>query len=179
MRNPAQEQAHLGKPVRSLQQMLRTIHFVTPEILRVTPNGAFDEETEQALRQFQTHQGLPDTGRADYATWTALAAAYRAAEAELAHALPLRVIFQRGERILPGQTHLHLYPYQAALLALGNVMDVPTLRVTGRHDQASQDATRWLQHRAELPEDSVVDKRTWDAVSRLYPAVMGDGGIRD
>lgn len=177
MRNPVQEQAHLGRPVRSLQQMLRTVHFVNPEMLRVTPNGIFDENTERALRQFQALQGLPVTGQADYDTWTALRTAHFAAERELAHALPLRVIFQRGERILPGQAHLHLYPYQAALVALGNVLDVPPLRVTGRHDQASQEATRWLQLRSELPVDGVVDKPTWDAVSWLYPAVMGDGGM--
>ena len=65
--------------------------------------------------------------------------------------------------------------YQAALMALGTVLDVPPLTVTGTQDAQSEAATRWLQERACLPVNGVVDRRTWDAASRLYPAVLGDG----
>lgn len=177
MFNPEREQNLLGRPVRSLQQMLRTIHFADASVPQLIPNGVFDAETERAVIAFQRTQGLPATGRADYATWTALVRAYRAAERVLAHAIPLRVVFQRGCSIGPDERHMHLYPYQAALAALSAVLDVPPLRVTGTNDRASQTATRWLQQRAGLPATGQVDKATWDALSCLYPAVLGDGSL--
>ena len=177
MFNPEREQNLLGRPVRSLQQMLRTIHFFDASVPQLIPNGVFDAETERALMAFQRNNGLPATGQADYATWTALVSAYRAAERALAHAIPLRVVFQRGQTIGPEEQHMHLYPYQAALAALSTVLDVPTLTVTGTNDHACQTATRWLQQRAGLPSDGVVDKATWDALSCLYPAVLGDGSL--
>ena len=175
MTNPVQEADNLGQPVSSLQQMLRTHQRARGQAPLLIPTGQFDPETEQAVREFQQRVGLPVTGAADYDTWTALVHAWRLAEEELAHAHPLRVVVQRNARIAPGDSHLHLYPYQAALMALGTVLDVPPLTVTGTQDAQSEAATRWLQERACLPVNGVVDRRTWDAASRLYPAVLGDG----
>lgn len=175
MRNPVLEERHLGRPVRSLQQMLRTIHFADPSIPIVTPNGTFDERTEQALRMLQRKSNLPVTGEADYDTWVAMVLAYQAALDVLEPARLLQVILQRDLQIQPGERQAHLYLFQAALMALGLVLDVPPLQVTGVHDRASVAATRWLQKQAGLKETGVVDRDTWDAVSRLYPAVLGDG----
>jgi hypothetical protein len=89
--------------------------------------------------------------------------------------MPLRVCFQRGACIGCGQRQMNLYPYQAALMALGQVLDLPDLTVTGVNDSACQTATRALQRSAGLPETGEVDQSAWDAASRLVSALMGDG----
>lgn len=128
------------------------------------------------MKAFQKLHGLPATGEMDYETWKQLVEAFQQADRALSPAKPLRVIFQRDTCIHPGEKNVQLYPYQAALCALGTVLNVPKLSVTGVHDEASVEATRWLQERAAMPCDGMVTKSTWDAVSSLYPAVLGDGG---
>lgn len=159
MRDWILEQKLLDQPVRSLQQMLRTVHFVDDRIPIVAPNGIFDAPTERALKRFQRCAELPVTGEADLATWEALVQAYDQARVQLAPARPLRVIVQRGQTLAP----LHQLVYEAALEALSRVLEIPG------------DRTRWLQRCAGLPETGIPDRDTWDALSRLYPAILGDG----
>ncbi|MEV4755495.1 N-acetylmuramoyl-L-alanine amidase [Micromonospora sp. NPDC049559] len=54
-----------GDAVTALQSIL------APKGYAVTPTGAFDEATRQAVRQLQKLHGLPVTGRVDLATWCA------------------------------------------------------------------------------------------------------------
>ncbi len=159
MRDPLLELRLLDRPVRSLQQMLRTIHFADESIPLIAPNGIFDPPTERALRSFQRREGLAVTGEADSGTWAALAATYDQALELLAPAVPLRMIVQRGQPL----SALHQLMFDAGIEALRSVLDVPA------------DGVRWLQNRAALPETGVADRATWDALSRLYPAVLGDG----
>ena len=175
MISPQMEANYLGRPIASLQQMLRTLHFCGGDIPAIIPTGEFDQMTEQGVRCFQRQQGLPETGTADYETWARLVQAFQKADQDMTPARPLRVIFQRDTCIRPGERNVHLYPYQAALCALGTVLEMPPLQVTGVHDAACVDATRWLQRQAALPESGEVDKNTWDILSRVYPAVLGDG----
>ena len=58
---------------------------------------------------------------------------------------------------------------QTMLQVLGNrfegiLADVPD----GEHGPASAENTRWLQRAAGLPETGVMDRATWDMLSRLY-----------
>ena len=74
-------------------------------------------------------------------------------------ALPLRVIIQRDQALPP----LHRGVFDAAIAALGTILEIPG------------DSVRWLQRSAGLPQTGVIDHVTWEMLSRLYPAVLGDG----
>lgn len=66
------------------------------------------------------------------------------------------------------------------LLALGALYpNVPALRVTGAHDEASVAAVRWLQQLASLPATGCVDAATWAHLSALYSLCTADGERRD
>lgn len=60
-------------PIRNLQIMLRVLQENAP-----IPSGIYGQETEAAVRSFQLANGLPPTGRTDYATWNAVVCAYLA-----------------------------------------------------------------------------------------------------
>ena len=178
-----------GEVVSTIQYRLSLLQRFVDYLPQVRIDGIFGPATRSAVEAFQRLVGLPQTGEVNRATWDALANAWRGAEAAVERsgvrdavpaiaiqggtvpmpdmprfpvdppALPLRVILQREQALPP----LHRKIFDAAIDALAAVMAVP------------QDPVRWLQRAAALPETGVVDRATWDVLSRLYPAVLGDG----
>ena len=58
-----------GAKVRQIQEQLNAIAKSYPALPTVTVNGDYDEQTKNAVRQFQGVFGLPETGIVDYSTW--------------------------------------------------------------------------------------------------------------
>lgn len=58
-----------GAKVRQIQEQLNTISKVYTAIPSVTPDGIYGEATKNAVRQFQSVFGMPQTGVVDYPTW--------------------------------------------------------------------------------------------------------------
>ncbi len=58
-----------GDKVRQLQEQLDAIAEVYTAIPRVRADGIFGQRTADAVREFQSIFGLPQTGVVDFATW--------------------------------------------------------------------------------------------------------------
>lgn len=58
-----------GDKVRQMQEQLDMIATVYTAIPRVTPDGIYGPRTADAVREFQSIFGLPQTGVVDFATW--------------------------------------------------------------------------------------------------------------
>ena len=58
-----------GAKVRQIQEQLNAIAKSYPALPTVTVNGDYDEQTKNAVRQFQGVFGLPETGIVEYSTW--------------------------------------------------------------------------------------------------------------
>ena len=58
-----------GDNVRQMQEQLDAIASVYSAIPRVTPDGIYGRQTEEAVREFQSIFGLPQSGIVDFATW--------------------------------------------------------------------------------------------------------------
>ena len=58
-----------GDKVRQMQEQLDEIATVYLAIPRVTPDGIYGSGTANAVREFQSIFGLPQTGVVDFATW--------------------------------------------------------------------------------------------------------------
>ena len=68
---------YIGKPIRSLQTMLRAIAAEDEAIPQVVPDGIYGPVyPEAAVTAFQARSGLPPTGEADQATWNRVVDAY-------------------------------------------------------------------------------------------------------
>ena len=52
-----------------MQEQLDMIATVYSAIPRVTPDGIYGQRTADAVREFQSIFGLPQTGVVDFATW--------------------------------------------------------------------------------------------------------------
>lgn len=170
------ESAHLlGKPVESLQTMLRLISFSDPRILPLIPDGYYGSNTYASVRSFQEVSGLPVTGAADLQTWQIIADTYARISTETGAPVVLP-FWQNGQQIEPGSQNAHLYLVQAMLLALSGIY--PTLKapgISGILDSETQSGIQQIQRAAALPETGSLDTLTWRALSALYRIAIGDG----
>ena len=142
---------YIGRPVRSLQTMLRALSYVYPFLPRVTPDGVFGEATLEAVMLLQREFFPPVTGRVDLATWDGIAALYRQAEGR------------------PGAESAHLGGVQSAFRGLAEVLDgVEPGEITGRRDGPTQRNLQWLQRAAARPETGEADPESRDALDRLH-----------
>lgn len=58
-----------GQKVRQLQEQLNRIARAYPSLPTIPEDGIFGSRTADAVRQFQSVFGLPETGIVDYPTW--------------------------------------------------------------------------------------------------------------
>lgn len=58
-----------GDKVRQMQEQLNAIAKAYPAIPRVTADGVYGQQTQQAVEEFQQIFDLPVTGVVDYSTW--------------------------------------------------------------------------------------------------------------
>ena len=65
-----------GAKVRQLQEQLDTIAEVYTIIPRIAADGIFGERTREAVQQFQSTFGLPQTGVVDFRTWYKISQIY-------------------------------------------------------------------------------------------------------
>ena len=166
----------LGRPVRSLQIMLRTIAKTNPEIPPVIPDGVYGEGTMRAVTAMQRYAHLPATGIVDQATWEEIVSMYYDACEEMAPPQCLAPGMAPGQCIGPGEENLHLYLVEAMFRALGKIYDnVPAVEINGINDEKCECAVKWLQKMSDLPETGQVDKKTWRYLAGLYRLACGDG----
>lgn len=164
---------YLGKPIFSLQTMLRQISFLDQRVLPVIPDGVFGPNTFAAVRSFQTAYGLPPTGRADLATWNAVADAYQTALTAV-FAPTVMPFWPMGQTIRPGERDGSVYLVQAMLHVLAKQfsgLTAPSL--TGALDQATAAGLRWVQAASDLKPTGELDSATWLHLNGLYRIAAG------
>ena len=173
------EGTFLGRPVRSLQTMLRVISKEYPEIPPVVPDGVYGQSTMRAVIALQRCAHLPATGVVDQATWDEIVSMYYTACEDQRPPQSLEPAMQPGQCIEPGEENLHIYLVEAMFKALGRVYDnVPEVEINGVNDCKCTDAIKWLQALSDLPDTGELDRRTWRYLTGLYRLACADGTVR-
>ena len=108
----------VGKPVRSLQTMLRMISQYAEEIPTVIPDGIYADSTAACVIALQKRHGLPMTGETDFHTWTVIAKEYRRAVLEIGPAESIHPILQPKEAIRAQEVNQNLFMIHGMLLAI-------------------------------------------------------------
>ena len=172
------EGTFLGRPVRSLQIMLRMISRMIPEIPPVIPDGVYGQATMRAVTALQRWAHLPATGVVDRATWDEAVRMYHDACEQLLPPQPLQLRMQQGQCIAQGEENLHMNLVEAMFLALGKIYDnEPPVEVNGRNDERCYRAICWLQTLSDLPVTGELDRRTWRYLVGLYQLSCADGTV--
>ena len=166
---------YLGRPVRSLQTMLRHISDADSRVLPVIPDGYYGPNTFASVRSFQTAYGLPATGEADQQTWDVIAAVHSRLLPQLTTPITTP-IWPTGQSVYPGQANYHIYLVQALLAALSHFfpqLEIPTL--TGVLDAPTEAGLRWVQQASGIPETGILNTQTWHYLNGLYRTMTGEG----
>ena len=167
---------YAGKPIRSLQTMLRLLATEDDSLPRVIPDGIYGPTTLQAVGSFQRRAGLPVTGIADGATWLAMQEAHDRTLPRQSPAEPLQIWLGPGQ-FIDEEDQTHIWLVQAMLRTVGeNYTDFPAVALTGSYDDQTRAAVTHLQQRGGLydaPAGSI-DAVTWGLLVQFYRAVTTD-----
>ena len=167
----------IGEAVFVIQVSLNRISQNYPAISKIRPvNGIYDENTQEAVRQFQRIFNLTPDGIVGRATWYRLVNLYIG-------------VTQLGELVSEGQRFRRVgfqYPgvlrrgdsgggvwtlqYMLAVLAQFNAV-IPQVRVDGNFGADTERAVRAFQNFVGLPEDGVVGEQTWNSLYRSYVGI--------
>ena len=158
-----------GRPVFSLQSMLRVLSQEYRDIPPFLPNGRFGPYTMEGVMVFQREAGLPVTGQADFPTWRALVREYWRVSRRLAPPAGAVLFPCDGTEIGAGEESPLLYPIQGMFCVLAGVLenfrfDVPS----GKCGEGTVENIRALQRCAGQKETGRFDREAWDTLSRLY-----------
>lgn len=151
-----------GRPVRSLQTMLRVISEDDDRIPTVVPDGIYGQTTMNAVSAFQRRYGLPVTGVADQATWESIVNAYENALIRIGKAQPIEIVLEPGQVFRRGDRSPYLYLLQSMLTVLSQTS--PTLDSpphSGVIDGGTEEALAAFQILAGLPPTGELDRITW------------------
>lgn len=166
----------VGKPIESMQHMLRVLSKGDTRLLPVVADGIFGQNTRAAVMAFQRAQRRPATGIMDLETWELLTAAYDRElilQAEAEHLIP---ILNPRQVIRPGETNYHIFLVQAILKTLRCVYGgIPALEITGMVDAPTVAALRRFQTITGLEPTGILDKITWRHLARQYTMAAGNG----
>lgn len=161
---------YAGKPIRSLQTMLRVIACADGEEESIIPDGIYGPQTLQAVSLFQRRHGIPVTGVTDQTTWDAIVSVYEPALVQQGPAQPLAVSLEAGQVLCKNQQHPHLFLVQAMLMTLSQLyQSVSQPSVNGTLDEITADSLASFQYLAGLPATGELDRQTWKHLALHYP----------
>lgn len=170
MREPAY---YIGKPVTSLQTMLRAIARQDGTIPPVIPDGSFGPQTMQAVLAFQKQHRLRPTGTADYETWSAVCEAFREAELENRPPEPVLVSLPKENELCEGCAQPQVLLLQVMLHTVsGAYSNLSDCALTGAYDADTASAVRALQTACDLDPTGTCNKKTWQYLSGLYTLIL-------
>ena len=138
----------IGRPVYSLQTMLREISQYNQHILPVIPSGKYGPNTYASVISFQETFSLPVNGVVNYETWQS--------------------ITEQFESLAP-ITSPDLYLAQAMFTALAKqYSSFKPSNINGHLNTVDQENIRRLQMIAGLPETGMLNSNTYLVLQELY-----------
>ena len=132
--------------------------------LRVSVCGAYNPETEAAVRAFQQRERLPVTGICGRETWDAMVSACAGIEDCEAPVL----LAVRETEAGPGDEGDGVVLLQLVLRALSSSCGLPPVPLDGCYGGGTEGAVRVFQRIAGLRETGRMDVPTWRALAEAY-----------
>jgi len=166
----------LGRPIQSIQTLLRRISASDTDIPPVIPDGIFGEQTEASVIAFRTKYGpQPPSGEIDYETWLQIIAVHD--DIVFAQASPQAInLFPEDLVITPGSNSVHLLPIQGMLAVLADTFpQFSSGTISGIHDDGSVQTIKQLQKIFGIPENGTIDKTFWRQFVPFYETHIVSG----
>ena len=159
----------INESVFSLQTLLREIAQRDERIPLVIPDGRFNIQTENAVKEFQRYNNLLVDGIVDNDTWDALIRVHEDLVQEVY--LPEIVCLNEltDKRIKLDEFADCLFVIQAMLHILAlRFPNLPDLEISGQHKEDSVNIIKEIQRISGLEPTGEIDLKTYNAIARLY-----------
>ncbi len=174
------QRGDFGEEVVIIKRELNRIAQNYPAIPIInSETGAFDLETENAVKEFQQIFNLTPDGIVGKGTWYKLKEIYAGVKglSELtSEGLTISEVQRRFPEVLTlGDTGIGVKSLQYYLAFLGYFLpNLPEISITGVFDQQTQDAVFSFQNQYGLPVDGVVGRETWNKIQQVYNQVVSE-----
>lgn len=156
--------------VRVIQYYLDFIAYFNDNLPRLSADGVFGRDTENAVKAFQDFYNIDVTGVVDSETWYEILAQYNA----ILQSLPYEFqsyssLLYPGYVITYGATGKAVEQVQTYLKTISeNVDSVPNVEVDGIYAENTERAVEAVQRLYGLPVTGDVGVLTWNAIVELY-----------
>lgn len=159
-----------GEAVRLVQYFLNFVAYYNNRVPSVNFNGIYDNQTEAAVRAFQTEYGLPVTGVVDIYTLSLLYDMYRTFRDSIPEGY-----FEEGPAPYPGfpigldETGDEVRYLQEYLNFISNTYtQIPKLTVDGIFGPATETAVLAYQNIFGLEPTGIADIVTYTSIARTF-----------
>ena len=162
-----------GNDVRTLQIRLNRISANFPAIPKIVlTDGIFDNDTEDAVKEFQRIFGLDVDGIVGKSTWYNVQNIYNSVKklSELdSEGLTLEEVTQQYSLLRPGDTGIDVANFQYYLSYLSRFYNtIPPVTIDGIFGDNMLQAVQAAQRTLGLTVDGIVGRQTWNTVYRAY-----------
>lgn len=167
----------VGSAVKQLQVALNRISQNYPAIPKINPaNGVFDENTERAVTKFQEVFSLTQDGVVGNATWYKIVLLYVGilglAELISEGQTFYRVEFNGVDALKEGNSGEVVRALQYILSVVAEFYDnIPAVMIDGVFGPATRTSVLAVQQMAGLPQDGIMDQKTWEVLYRMYVGI--------
>lgn len=186
-----------GNAVYQIQVLLNRISDNYPAIPKIYPvDGIFDEETEQAVKKFQSIFSLTPDGIVGKQTWYKLEFLYVGIK-NLTELTSEGIILNTFPKY-PSDMSVSVFSYvapQSASYGQGDTGDsirvlqywlnwvaayypsVPAVPLDGVFGPSTENGVLQFQKQFDLPQTGTVDAETWDTLYRVYAGILKEERI--
>lgn len=154
--------------IYEIQTYLYRIANVLKNIPLVIPNGVYDDETENAIRIFQSLFGLTPDGKVDKATWEKIVEVY----SQLFLSPPLSInVF--NDVMSYGDTGYDIFILQILLDTIAQFYgNIKKPELTGHFGTETKNSVLGLQKVMGLKPDGEVNKDTWNKLAGIFDLLV-------
>ncbi len=159
----------MNTAVFEFQGYLRNISRYDSDIPTIIPDGIFGEETTASVKTFQRKHGLSETGTVNFETWTKLTEENRKAVFFFSDPIQTAPIKNEDLPLREGKETPLNYNLNLMLSQLGRRYEnFSIIEVSSYFTSETAEQVRFFQKAIDVPVTGIVDKETWNSLSRLY-----------
>lgn len=167
-------QGDSGVNVELIQYFINIISEFNNFIPSVSIDGNYGPETAEAVRVFQSSEGLPQTGVVDESTWNALYSQYTSTIAGLPEDFRGNgAAIYPGTPLRRGSTGDNVRNLQTYLSKLSQFnSNIPNTPITGNFGLDTERSVVAFQREYGLPPRGIVGLQTWNAIAERYNDII-------
>lgn len=161
-----------------IQRILRDLELLDNEYSSVPISGVYENETRDAVKEFQAQYGLEADGIVDYETWSLLHLAHHNSRYERQGVRRVQLIPSSSYfEILPNEKNDIVYVIQYMLSQIApNYDDFGEIAFTGVYDDDTESAILSFKRKNLLDDTSIINPATLEALFDEYEAIILERG---